>query len=218
MTVWTLSYASEPVCYPSTVFSRNISKNMRIAGTTSENVESGKTSTRSLKIENSRYQSDRILIFQIFCRPPPDLTVQALINCMLCAIWYHLYNLTKRQKHPNISACNITKSNLRIAPHLSRKIGIWRAQFSHFSCYSSHLKAGEINWKTWESWQLFVNIPAWKLFVFGVFLVRIFPHSDWIRRYTEYLSVFSLNAGKYGPDKVRIRTFFTQCTVLCTVW
>ena len=36
------------------------------------------------------------------------------------------------------------------------------------------------------------------------FLVRIFPHSDWIRRNTEYLSVFSPNAGKYGPEKLRI--------------
>ena len=35
----------------------------------------------------------------------------------------------------------------------------------------------------------------------GFFLVRIFPHSDWIRRLTPYLSVFSLNAGKYGPEK-----------------
>ena len=34
---------------------------------------------------------------------------------------------------------------------------------------------------------------------FGVVLVRIFPHSDWIRRDTPYLSVFSPNAGKYGP-------------------
>ena len=34
------------------------------------------------------------------------------------------------------------------------------------------------------------------------FLVCIFPHLDWIRRYTEYLSVFSPNAGKYGPEKI----------------
>ena len=33
-----------------------------------------------------------------------------------------------------------------------------------------------------------------------LFLVRIFPHSDWIRRGTKYLSVFSPNAGKYGPQ------------------
>ena len=33
------------------------------------------------------------------------------------------------------------------------------------------------------------------------FLVRIFPHSDWIRRDTPYLSVLSPNAGKYAPEK-----------------
>ena len=29
---------------------------------------------------------------------------------------------------------------------------------------------------------------------------------------TEYLSVFNPNAGKYGPEKLQIRTLFTQCT------
>ena len=33
------------------------------------------------------------------------------------------------------------------------------------------------------------------------FLVSISRHLDWIRRYAEYLSVFSSNAGKYGPEK-----------------
>ena len=33
-----------------------------------------------------------------------------------------------------------------------------------------------------------------------LFLVRIFLHSDCIRRDTSYLSVFSSNAGKYGPE------------------
>ena len=51
---------------------------------------------------------------------------------------------------------------------------------------------------------------AWKVSKYGVFLVRFFPYSDWIRRNTPYLLVFSLNAGKYGPDKLRIRTVFTQ--------
>ena len=56
------------------------------------------------------------------------------------------------------------------------------------------------------------NIPmllryrAWKVSVFGVILVRIFPHSDWTRRDREYLSVFSPNAGKCGPEKFRIRS------------
>ena len=42
------------------------------------------------------------------------------------------------------------------------------------------------------------------------FLVRIFPHSDWIRRETEYLSVLSTNAGKYEPEKTPyLDTFHT---------
>ena len=36
---------------------------------------------------------------------------------------------------------------------------------------------------------------ARKVSVFGAFLVRIFPHSDWIWRDTKYLSVFSPKAG-----------------------
>ena len=32
------------------------------------------------------------------------------------------------------------------------------------------------------------------------FLVRIFPHSDWIQRDASYLSVFIPNVGKCGPD------------------
>ena len=34
-----------------------------------------------------------------------------------------------------------------------------------------------------------------------LFLVHIFPYSDWIRRFTEYLSIFRPNRGKYGPEK-----------------
>ena len=37
-------------------------------------------------------------------------------------------------------------------------------------------------------------------------LVRIFPHSDWIQRDTEYLSVFSPNAEKYRPEKTPLNT------------
>ena len=43
-------------------------------------------------------------------------------------------------------------------------------------------------------WQVWIY-TTWKLSVFGVILVHIFPHSDWIRRDTEYLSVLSPNAG-----------------------
>ena len=39
--------------------------------------------------------------------------------------------------------------------------------------------------------------------VFRVFLVNIFPHWDQMRREREYLSVFSPNAGKYGPENLQ---------------
>ena len=32
------------------------------------------------------------------------------------------------------------------------------------------------------------------------FLARIFLHLDWIRRDTPYISLFSPNVGKYGPE------------------
>ena len=41
---------------------------------------------------------------------------------------------------------------------------------------------------------------TWKVSVFGVILVCIFPHSEWIRRDTPYFSVFGPNVGKYGPE------------------
>ena len=51
-----------------------------------------------------------------------------------------------------------------------------------------------------QSFEISLELTAWKLFVFGVILVRIFPHSNWIRRDTPYLSVFSSNAEKCGPE------------------
>ena len=56
----------------------------------------------------------------------------------------------------------------------------------------------------------FISNTAWKVSVFGIFLVRIFPHLDWIRRDAVYLPVFSPNAGKYGPEELQIRILFTQ--------
>ena len=44
------------------------------------------------------------------------------------------------------------------------------------------------------------------------FLVHIFPHSNWIWRDTPYLSVFSPNARKYGPEKTSyLDTFLAVC-------
>ena len=51
---------------------------------------------------------------------------------------------------------------------------------------------------------------VWKVSVFGDFLVYFFLHLDWIRIDTGYLSVFSPNAGKYGPEKLQMQKLFTQ--------
>ena len=48
------------------------------------------------------------------------------------------------------------------------------------------------------------------------FLVRIFPHSDWIGRDTSYLSLFGPSAGKYGPDETPYLVLFTPYLVLFT--
>ena len=62
--------------------------------------------------------------------------------------------------------------------------------------------------------EFFVLLSAWKVAVFGDFLVLIFPHLDWIRKDSPYLSVFNPNARNYGPKKHRIRTVFTQWLAL----
>ena len=49
----------------------------------------------------------------------------------------------------------------------------------------------------WNGCRIFETFAAWKVSVFGVILVPIFPHSDCIRR---DLSVSSPNTGKYGPE------------------
>ena len=48
------------------------------------------------------------------------------------------------------------------------------------------------------------------------FLVSIFLHSDWIRRDTEYLPLFSPNVGKYGPEKTPYLDTFHVLSVLIT--
>ena len=57
---------------------------------------------------------------------------------------------------------------------------------------------------------LTIIITAWEVSVFGIFLVRIFPYSDLMQTDKEYLSVFSPNMGKYGPEKLQIRTLFKK--------
>ena len=72
------------------------------------------------------------------------------------------------------------------------------------SCWSIHIF--RMTWchvqKFWLTllWEhLCTYFIAWKLVVFGVFLVLIFPHWDSIRRDNPFLPMFSPNAGKYRP-------------------
>ena len=52
--------------------------------------------------------------------------------------------------------------------------------------------------------------------LFAVFLVCIFPHPAWLRKDTEYLSVFSLTAGKYGTEKLWIQILFRHWYIKIT--
>ena len=77
-------------------------------------------------------------------------------------------------------------------------------------CISVPLRKNRNNKKKYFN----VTVTAWKVSIFGVFLVHDLPHSHWMRRDTSYLSVFTLNAGKEGPEKLRIWKLFTQCVVV----
>ena len=71
----------------------------------------------------------------------------------------------------------------------------------------------KILWEYQTCIRFFRLNTAREVSVFVVFLVRLFPHLDWIRRVAEYLSVFSPNTGKYRPEKPPIQPFFTQCKI-----
>ena len=62
-----------------------------------------------------------------------------------------------------------------------------------------HLTGSKLNIWEWSnhSRTLRENCPDTEFF-----LIRIFLHSDWIRRDTPYLSIFIPNAGKYRPEKI----------------
>ena len=53
-----------------------------------------------------------------------------------------------------------------------------------------------LNNKSYE----YMTSTVWKVSVFGVILVPIFLHLDWIWRDASYHSVFNPDAGNYGPE------------------
>ena len=146
----------------------------------------------------------------------PEGLFELILNCIesrMVFIWKHdcRNHICKIQAIRN-NACDkqlSTQETNRIVQHH----GIWSISsqrsflFQSFSVFYSicHRVLGIIEIKS--------NIStAWKVFVFGVFLVLILPHLDRIRRDAE--SVFSPNAGKYGPW----RTFFMQGSTRCVNW
>ena len=85
--------------------------------------------------------------------------------------------------------------------------------FKHFRRYfAEYYLRTDGNYTSWYLGVVFSgeSNTALEVSVLGVILFRIFPHSDWMRRDSPYLSVFSPNAGKYGPKKLAIQTLFTQ--------
>ena len=57
-----------------------------------------------------------------------------------------------------------------------------------------------------------------KMSKYDVFLVRIFPYSDWIRRFTEQISVFSPNTRRYGSEKTPYFDIFYAVKVATLQW
>ena len=112
--------------------------------------------------------------------------------------------------HAKCSSCHSVKQNAYFLWYLSGFINPFPIKCSTSIPLEYKIEAlGENDLSTYPKLRLHT---ASKVYKFGVFLVCIFPNSDWIRRDREYLSVFSPNVGKYGPEKLRIRTFITQCT------
>ena len=63
------------------------------------------------------------------------------------------------------------------------------------------------NWKLQKK-IMFAQLSLCEKFSYSEFFWSVFSIQ------TDYLSVFSLNVGKYGPEKLRITTLFTQCFIL----
>ena len=103
-------------------------------------------------------------------------------ECIATGKWHLTRNLEEKD-FSYIQEMGVCTSNLKLFGFSY----IWFNQFR------------KRNLNTWK-WY-----TVWKVSVFGIILIRIFPHSDWMIR-TLYLSVFSPNAGKYWPEWLRIRT------------
>ena len=90
---------------------------------------------------------------------------------------------------------------------------VWKTPVEEWSLYLK--KANSTHWifsmvfRIWNN--LYIITTPWKVSVFRLFWVCIFPHSDTFL-HTPYLPVFSSNAGKYQPKKnSEYGQVFKQC-------
>ena len=87
--------------------------------------------------------------------------------------------------------------------------GQWKTVFLHILC--------SVSWKICLIFRMVLLIKvltAWKMSVFGVFLVRIFPHSDWIRT-RESPNTDTFHA-VIDYKKYRMFTYLHTCVLFCT--
>ena len=70
----------------------------------------------------------------------------------------------------------------------------------------------------WNAWWMQCVTVMQKVSVFVLSVVRIYPHSNWIPRFTEQISIFIPNVVKYGPEKLQYRQFlrsvFSSCSIV----
>ena len=71
---------------------------------------------------------------------------------------------------------------------------VFKLMFKQTQSYTSKVYSFQVLSNSGES--SLIN-TAWKVSLFGVFQVRIFSHTDWIRRDNPYLSVFGLNMERF---------------------
>ena len=102
--------------------------------------------------------------------------------CEFCLCCYHPRNFDDENPHPSQLS---TLSNIQ---------ALWQGdKLLKRDIITATVKLIKIN----VALKLVINyfffvITAWKVSVIGVILVRIFPHSDWIRRDTPYLRIQSV--------------------------
>ena len=137
---------------------------------------------------------DQISCLLRICSLTEEILMQNFIFCV-CSVWIWLSPFPIFLGTENHVVLN------------SSNVGSWQA------CLMVSSRGEEIEYCVSNGvHQSFATV--WKVSVFGVFLVRILSHSDWIRKDARYLSVFSPNAGKYEPERLQIQTLHVVCVAI----